>query len=86
MATARYYNEDKDDGSQHIYGVPKRDLTDAEFEALPKWLKAQVDDSPLYRKTAPPKAAGAAEKPVEAKADKDAANGTRNITQGTKEA
>ena len=65
MATARYYNEDKDDGSQHIYGVPKRDLTDAEYDALPKWLQAQVDASPLYRKTAPPKAVGRAEKPVD---------------------
>lgn len=92
MATARYYNEDKADG-QHIWGVPARDLTDDEYEALPRWLQQQVDDSPLYRKTAPPKktttapkATGAAEKPSEARTDTDAVDGTRNITKGDKEA
>ncbi len=57
MATARYFDEAKDDGTQHVYGVPMRDITDDEYDALPKWLKAQVDASPLYRKSAPTSAA-----------------------------
>jgi hypothetical protein len=61
MATKFYYDESKDpDGAQHIYGVPKADMTDEQFEALPKWLQAQVDASPRYRKTAPTAAKQAA--------------------------
>lgn len=92
MATARYYNEDRaEGGAQHIYGVPARDLTDDEYEALPDHLKQQVDGSPLYRKTAPPKkpaqkATGGAEKPSEAKTGTDAVDDTHNIPQGDKEA
>jgi hypothetical protein len=62
MATKYYFDESKDpDGAQHIYGVPKADMTDEQFEALPRWLQAQVEASPMYRKTAPKgkKAAGA---------------------------
>lgn len=61
MSTARYYDEAKnEDGTQHIWGVPMRDLSDDEYDALPKWVQAQVDASPMYRKTNPnpePKAA-----------------------------
>jgi len=54
MATKYYYDEGKnEDGAQHIYGVPMADMTDEQYEALPKWLQAQVDASPMYRKTAP---------------------------------
>lgn len=52
MPIARYYDESKHDGSA-FDGVPLRDLTDDEFAALPAWLQASVDASPLYRKTKP---------------------------------
>ena len=86
MATARYYNEDKNNGKQIIYGVPMRDLTDEEYDALSDVLKEQVDGSPLYRKTAPtkkttttaPKATERAEKPVEARSDTDATEDTQD--------
>ena len=64
MATKFYYNEAKSKGgAQVIYGVPARDLTEAEFDALPRWLQAQVEDSPLYRKTNPNPEPKAANKP-----------------------
>lgn len=60
MATARYYDEDKNPGgTQHVYGVPQRDISDDEYEALPDYLKAQVDASPMYKKSAPKKKAAA---------------------------
>lgn len=69
MGTARYYNEDKSEGgAQHIYGVPARDLTDEEYEGLPEHLRAQVDGSPLYRKTNPNPEPKAANKPGSDKA------------------
>jgi hypothetical protein len=64
MATARYYNEDKSEGGTlHIYGVPARDLSDEEYEALPKYLQKQVDASPLYLKSNPNPEPKAANKP-----------------------
>jgi len=49
MATKFYYDEGKNpDGAQHIYGVPLSDMTDEQYEALPKWLQAQVKASPMY--------------------------------------
>lgn len=60
----RYYDEDKNppvrvapDGTKeyaYISGVPLRDLTEDDFNALPKHLQNSVDASPLYRKTKPP--------------------------------
>ena len=52
MPIARYYDESKNDGGA-FDGVPLRDLTEDEFAALPAWLQASVDASPLYRKTKP---------------------------------
>jgi hypothetical protein len=52
MGTALYFDASKDDGGM-FPGVPKRDLTDEEFEALPKWLQASVEASPMYRRTNP---------------------------------
>jgi hypothetical protein len=52
MAIALYFDKDKDDGSM-FPGVPKRDLTQEEFDALPKWQQASVEASPMYRKTNP---------------------------------
>ena len=78
MAVARYFNEDRaEDGAQHIYGVPARDLTDDEYDALPKWLKAQVDDSPLYRKSNP------SPKPTARRAKKATAKKTTTAQKAT---
>lgn len=51
MGTALYFDSSKDEGGE-FPGVPKRDLTQDEFDALPKWLQASVEASPMYRKTA----------------------------------
>jgi hypothetical protein len=53
MTIARYYNADANPDGAHFPGVPLADLTEEEFDALPKWLQASVDASPLYRKTKP---------------------------------
>jgi hypothetical protein len=56
MATARWYDASKNpDGGALPGGVPLADLSDEEYNALPKWLQASVDASPLYRKTPLPK-------------------------------
>lgn len=54
--TARHYDQAKNPDEASLPGVPLRDLTTAEFDALPKWLQESVDAAPFYRKTAPPKA------------------------------
>lgn len=53
MSTARYYDASKNPDGAVLDGVPLRDLTEEEFEALPPWLQASVDASPMYRKTKP---------------------------------
>lgn len=54
MAVVRYYDESKSQGGTlHIYGVPAADLTEEQYEALPKHLQMQVDESAMYRKTKP---------------------------------
>lgn len=52
---ARYYDETKNEEGGQLPGVPLRDLTDAEFNALPEWLQASVDALDCYRKTPPPR-------------------------------
>lgn len=52
MAIAFYFDTSKDTGGE-FPGVPKADLTSEEFDALPKWLQASVEASPMYRKTNP---------------------------------
>jgi hypothetical protein len=48
----RYFREDRAElGS--FAGVPTRDLTDEEYEALPEHLQRAVDESPLYQKSRP---------------------------------
>lgn len=54
--TARYYDASKNEAGGYLPGVPLRDLTEAEFDALPAHLQASLDASPMYRKTAVPKA------------------------------
>lgn len=58
---ARYYDEAKNKEGAFFPGVPLRDLTDAEFDALPKRMQESIDACPFYRKTAPPKPAPAKE-------------------------
>jgi hypothetical protein len=50
---ARYYNADANPDGAHFPGVPLRDLTEDEYEALPKHMQHSIDASPLYRKTKP---------------------------------
>lgn len=56
MSTSRYFDESKYDG-EYIPGVPIRDLTEDEYDALDESAKATVDAVPFFRKTAPGKAA-----------------------------
>lgn len=60
MTIARFYDETKNADGAYIPGVPLRDLTAEEFDALPKHLQAGVDALPFYRKTRPPSDAPAA--------------------------
>jgi hypothetical protein len=54
MATARYYDaESNQAGAEYIPGVPLRDLTDEEWDALTKDQQASVDAAAYYRKTKP---------------------------------
>lgn len=48
---ARHYNADKNPTGAALPGVPLRDLTQAEFDKYPTWLKESIDASPLYRRT-----------------------------------
>lgn len=52
MAIARYFDESKVEPGTSV-PVPMRDLTDEEFDALPDWLQASVDNYPFFRKTNP---------------------------------
>lgn len=57
MSVARYYDEEKA-GGQFFPGVPARDLTEEEFDALPGWLQKSLDATKgpskgMYRKTKP---------------------------------
>lgn len=53
MATKRYYVEANNPEGRFFPGVPLRDLTDDEYEALPAWLQRNVDASDFYRATNP---------------------------------
>lgn len=53
MAIARYYVADQHPNGTLIPGVPLRDLTDEDFDALSAWDQASVDAAPFYRKTNP---------------------------------
>jgi hypothetical protein len=66
MAVARYYNPDRNKEGGSFPGVPLRDLTEEEFDALTPNQQASIDASPIYRKTAPPKAAKPKSAPTEA--------------------
>lgn len=52
---ARYYDQDKNpEDVRFIAGIPLRDVTEDEWEQLPKHLQRSADASDLYRKTKPP--------------------------------
>ena len=55
---ARHYDASKNPGSEaypaSIPGVPLADLDQATWDALPEYVQADVDASPMYRKTKPP--------------------------------
>ena len=53
----RYYDARANPEGAELPGVPLRDLTAEEFEALPRWLQYSIDAQPFYRKTAPAKKA-----------------------------
>ncbi len=67
MSIARYYNEDSNPHGASIPGVPLRDLTQEEYDALPDMEKASVDASELYRKTKPASAKAASKANAENK-------------------
>ena len=71
MAIARYYDESKNPQGAHFPGVGLRDLTEEEWESVPDGIKADVDASPFYRKTAPAKSATSKPAPTEAEAKED---------------
>jgi hypothetical protein len=66
MAVARYYNPDRNKEGGSFPGVPLRDLTEEEFDALDKNTQESIDASPIYRKSPLPKAAKAKSAPKEA--------------------
>lgn len=53
MATARYFDADKYDGSQPRGGVPLRDIDETEWETYPQDIQASTDALPYFRKTKP---------------------------------
>lgn len=59
---ARYYDASKNEAGGYLPGVPLRDLTQDEYDALPAWIQASIDASGFYRKTKVPAATTKAEK------------------------
>lgn len=57
---ARYYRHDRNVEGRYFPGVPLRDLTQAELDALPEHLRAAVEASELYVTRPAPEAARAA--------------------------
>lgn len=54
MATARWFDESKvTPGMVLPYGVPMRDLSDAEIEAYPEHVQASIDTWPVFAKRNP---------------------------------
>jgi hypothetical protein len=48
---ARYYDASKNPENGLLPGAPLRDISQAEYDAYPDWLKASIDAHPMYRKT-----------------------------------
>lgn len=51
-----FYDASKNPDGFALPGVPLRDVTEDEYEALPKHLRASAEASPMYRKTPLPAA------------------------------
>lgn len=51
---ARYYVESENEMGGAFPGVPLRNLSEDEYDALPEWIQRSIDASPMYRKTKPP--------------------------------
>ena len=51
---ARYYVASENEMGGSFPGVPLRDLSQAEYDALPEWIQRSIDASSMYRKTKPP--------------------------------
>jgi hypothetical protein len=62
---ARYYDASKNPQGAHFPGVPLDDIDEERWESVPDGIKADVDASPYYRKTAPPKAAANKSEPAQ---------------------
>jgi hypothetical protein len=61
MPIARYYDAGKNEEGRYFPGVPQGDIDEARWADYPRWLQDTIDASPMYRKTAIPKAAPKAE-------------------------
>lgn len=48
---ARYYLQDRNPDGRYLPGVPLRDITQSEYDALPVYLQVSVDNAGFYRKT-----------------------------------
>ena len=51
----RFYDASKNPDGAFFPGVPLRDLTEDEWQALDKRMQQSVDAAPFYVKTKPPK-------------------------------
>jgi hypothetical protein len=55
-AIARYYDATKNPDQAFFPGIPLRDLTQDEWDALSDRMRESIDAAPFYRKTKPPAA------------------------------
>jgi hypothetical protein len=71
---ARYYSAEHNPEERFFPGVPLRDLTEDEFNALPEWLQRSIDDDPLkmFTKTKRRETPAEAPAPKRRKAAEDA--------------
>jgi hypothetical protein len=53
MATARWFDEAKYDGSQPRGGVPLRDIPEQEWETFPEHIQVSADALPYFKKSNP---------------------------------
>jgi len=56
MAAFRYFDKRKlDKGVRLPFGVPMRDLSEAEYNAYPPHVQRSIDSWGVFRKSRPPK-------------------------------
>jgi hypothetical protein len=56
MAIVRYYVAENNPDGAYVDGVPLRDITDEDWQALPERLQRSADATGFYRKTPIPRA------------------------------